>query len=76
MPDSAPALSTTLQDIDGAYSSKRIAAFIALAAFLAGGVADTVMGAVRVPPDVMQGLLYIVLGGLSLALGERFAPKG
>ncbi len=70
-----PDVSTTLQDIDGNYSSKRVAAFIALAAYLAGAVVDTVMGIVRVPPEVMHGLLYITLGGLSLAVGERFAPR-
>lgn len=72
---SSPSLSTTLQDIDGAYSSKRIAAFIAMAAFLAGGIVDTVMGTVRVPPEVMNGLMWIVLGGLGLAVGERFGPE-
>ena len=75
MADASPGLDTTLQDSNHDYSSKRIAAFIGLAAYLAGGVVDTVMGTIRVPPDVMQGLLYITLGGLSLALGEWFAPR-
>lgn len=73
--DQTPPLSTTLQDIDGNYSSKRVAAFIALGFYLAGGIFDTVVGAVRVPPEIMQGLLWIILGGLGLAVGERFAPR-
>ena len=75
MVDASPGAATTLRDVDGNYSSKRVAAFIALAAYLVGAGVDTVMGAVRVPPEVMQGLLWIVLGGLSLAVGERFAPQ-
>ncbi len=72
----APGASSTFKDIDGSYSSKRIAAFIALSVYILGGVVDVVMGTVRVPPEVMQGFLYITLGGLSLAVGERFAPRG
>lgn len=71
----SPALATTLQDIDGNYSSKRIAAFIALAFYLAGAVVDTVTP-LHVPMHAMDGLLYIVGGGLALAVSERFAPRG
>ncbi len=60
-----------VQDIDGQLSSKRVAAFIALGAYLLVGVADA-FGHV-LPEPYTSGLEYLVLGGLAMAIPERFA---
>ncbi len=73
MADDGPALSTTLQDIDGHYSSKRVAAFIALACMVVGFVA-ALKGYV-IPDWMFNGFLYLAAGGLGLACAERFAPR-
>ncbi len=66
----------TLKDIDGQFSSKRIAAFAALALFLALAVSDTVAHAGKPTEFVMTDLMYIALGGLGLGALERFGQKG
>jgi len=64
-----------LRDIDGDKSSKRLAAFIALACIVAGFVAS-LTGIGNLPPEwLFTDLMGVVLGGLGLACAERFAPK-
>lgn len=77
MPDPLPApvtLSSTLKDCDGNYSSKRVAAFIALAAFLVFAGADQ-FTAHKANETTLNDLMWIIGGGLGLAVIERFAPK-
>jgi len=76
MADDAPAapLNTTLRDVDGNYSSKRIAAFIALALFAAAMAVDT-FTAHKVAQHFVDDLMVIVCSGLGLAVAERFAPR-
>lgn len=72
-------VSDTLKDIDGNFSSKRIAAFLALAVFLLMAAADTVARRGQASEFVMTDLVYIVIAGLSLGAVERFGgakPKG
>lgn len=68
-------VSDAVKDTDGQYSSKRIAAFMALAMFLALCVADTVHNGGQPSQMVMDNLMYIVLGGLSLGTVEQFRRK-
>ena len=67
-------ISGALKDIDGSYSSKRILAFMALAFYGVGFLADTFTDS-KVPPHLADGLMIIILGGIGSALAERFAPK-
>lgn len=60
--------------MDGNLSSKRVAAFVALACIAAGFVSDTFFD--HHPSEyMMNDLMFIVLGGLGYATAERFAPK-
>lgn len=68
-----PPISTTLTDIDGNFSSKRIAAFIALGGILALAGAD-LFG--HHPSDhIIDALTFIACTGLGMACAERFAPQ-
>ena len=62
------------KDIDGAYSSKRVIAFIAFGLFVLGfGLA--VFTSVVPPEYLMQDLVYIVGGALGFVGLERFGRK-
>jgi hypothetical protein len=81
MPDPAtvgfPTQSTpidTFKDVDGQFSSKRIAAFGALSLYALGFFADTFTH-FHAPEHVMDGLMYFAAAVLGLAASERFAPK-
>lgn len=63
-----------LKDIDGSYSSKRTLAFVSLALYGIGFLADTFAGR-SVAPNLADGLMIIILGGIGSSLAERFAPK-
>lgn len=64
-----------LKDIDGQYSSKRLASFLALAAFLGLALSDA-WAHKGVPTEfIMTDLMYIVLGGLGLGALERFGGR-
>lgn len=69
-----PGLRTTFQDIDGNYSSKRIAAFFAFSLFTIGFLVDT-FSSFHAPDDLMRDLLTFAGAGLGLAVAERFAPQ-
>lgn len=73
MADAAPPpLNTTLRDIDGNFSSKRIAAFIALGGVLVLAGAD-LFG--HHPSEyIVNALTFIACTGLGMACAERFAP--
>lgn len=62
-----------LRDIDGNYSSKRLALFSLLTAYLLGGVAGTAH--LVVPVDFMDGLKQLLLGNLAVLVAERFSPE-
>lgn len=67
-----------LQDIDGATSSKRVAAFWALGLFSIAVVVDLIL-ALKIgrPPSefIINALMVIVTGGFLTATAERFAPN-
>lgn len=69
-----PSVATTLQDVDGRYSSKRIASFIALGLFTAAMAVDTLTGH-KVATNYIDDLMIIIVSGLGLAVAERFAPR-
>ena len=67
-----------LQDIDGATSSKRVAAFWALGLFSIVTIVDLILavGSSRPPSEsIINALMIIVTGGFLTATAERFAPK-
>ncbi len=66
-------LSGTFKDIDGNYSSKRVAAFVALGCIVVAFVAD-LLG--HHPSEfIVNDLMLIVGGGFLGAVAERFAPR-
>lgn len=67
-------LSSVVQDIDGNVSSKRVAAFAALALYGAGFLIDT-LTTHKVSEHLADGLMVIVLAGIGSALAERFMPS-
>ena len=83
-----PGPSSTLRDAQGAYSSRRVGAFIALGCLVLGFLAALgciVVGFVAgkmLPPELwaLMGSLVNVMaaaavGGLALATADRWAPK-
>lgn len=67
-----------LKDIDGAYSSKRVAAFIALALFSLIVFVDLYLAVTtsRPPSDsIVSALMVIISGGFLTAVAERYASK-
>ena len=88
LPAVSPAASSALQDAQGAYSSRRVGAFVALGCLALAFVAvlGCIVGAVvsGKPPDaavveLMKSLIQVMaasaIGGLALATADRFAPK-
>ena len=67
-------ISGALKDVDGSYSSKRVLAFIALALYGVGFIADTFTPH-KVTPHLADGLMIIILGGIGSALAERFTSR-
>lgn len=62
-------LAEIIQDTSGQLSSKRVAAFVALVAYLMAGVAGVLSDA------FLSGLRDIVISGLALSVPEHFAKK-
>ncbi len=65
-------LKQALQDIDGSFSSKRL---ITIGSFflMAIGFGVSTFTVFRVPDNIYNNLMYIVLGGLGISGTERFA---
>jgi len=62
-----------VQDVDGRFSSKRLAMFALLGAYLLGGVAGTMH--LAVPVEFMDGLKQLLLGNLAVVVAERYSPE-
>jgi hypothetical protein len=67
-------LQQIFQDVDGAFSSKRVVAFIATAVLVAAFIADVGFGRV-VQQFIFEGFLYLDLGALGIAATEMFANR-
>lgn len=81
-------LSSAMQDAQGAYSSRRVAAFVALGCLVVGFVvvlgcvAGQVVTGKTLDPALMSLMGNLVnvmataaVGGLALATADRWAPK-
>lgn len=68
-------LKSLLQDgEDGTWSSKRVITFLAFVFFSIAFFANLFYGK-KVDDVVLEGMLYIVLGGLGVTVTERFANR-
>jgi hypothetical protein len=70
-----PFLKSLLQDgEDGTWSSKRVITFLAFVFFSFAFFANLLYGK-KVDDTMLEGMMYIVLGGLGVTVTERFANK-
>lgn len=74
---SDPDITTTVQDAQGSYSSRRVAAFVALGFYILFGGACLfwLKFSETFATAYFNGLMVIITGGLLLATADRFAPK-
>lgn len=68
-------LKSLLQDgEDGTWSSKRVITFLAFVFFSFAFFANLLYGK-KVDDTMLEGMMYIVLGGLGVTVTEKFANK-
>jgi hypothetical protein len=68
-------LKSMLQDgEDGTWSSKRVITFLAFTFFSIAFFANLFFGK-KIDDVIIEGMLYIVLGGLGVTVTERFANR-
>jgi len=70
-----PFLKSLLQDgEDGTWSSKRVITFLAFVFFSFAFFANLLYGK-KVDDILIEGMMYIILGGLGVTVTEKFANK-
>jgi tetrahydromethanopterin S-methyltransferase subunit E len=69
-----PSLSTTLQDVDGRFSSKRIAGFTALACLVISYLANVAGIGHPVPDHLLDLMAGISVTSFGLSTWERWQP--